>query len=119
MPRLIVAASALALGVGVAPVVFADSPSPTTGLKTEFFNNEDLTGDVVEQLDPTIDYRWEGVSPVAGIDAHTFSIRWTGTITPRYSEHYTFSTRSDDGIRVTIGGQRIIDNWTTHSVTTR
>ena len=45
-------------------------------------------------------------------------MRWTGTITPRYSETYTFATRSDDGIRVTIGGQTVIDNWTVHAVTT-
>src|SRR3954453_5848538 len=118
MRRFLVVASALTLGAGIAPVVFADSPTPAHGLKAEYFDNEDFTGDVAERVDPTIDFAWEGVSPADGIAAHTFSVRWTGTITPRYSEHYTFTTRSDDGIRVTIGGQQVIENWTEHAVKT-
>src|SRR4051812_24266528 len=118
MRRFLVVASALTLGAGIAPVVFADSPTPAHGLKAEYFDNEDFTGDVAERIDPTIDFKWEAVSPADGIAAHTFSVRWTGTITPRYSEHYTFTTRSDDGIRVTIGGQQVIENWTEHAVKT-
>ena len=40
-----------------------------------------------------------------------FSVRWSGTITPQYSETYTFSTHTDDGVRLWVNGQQIIDNW--------
>jgi alpha-tubulin suppressor-like RCC1 family protein len=40
-----------------------------------------------------------------------FTARWTGKVTPRYSERYTFSTFTDDGIRVWVDGQLIIDKW--------
>lgn len=44
-----------------------------------------------------------------------FSVRWNGKIEPQFSETYTFSTISNDGVRLHIDGKRIIDNWTTHS----
>lgn len=44
-----------------------------------------------------------------------FSVRWTGSIEPRHSEEYTFSTLSNDGVRLWIDGKLVIDNWTTHS----
>jgi hypothetical protein len=44
-----------------------------------------------------------------------FSVRWNGTIAPKYSEEYTFHTRSNDGVRLWIDGKPVIDNWTDHS----
>jgi GH43 family beta-xylosidase len=38
-------------------------------------------------------------------------IEWTGQIRPDFSEPYTFSTTSDDGVRLWIGGELVIDNW--------
>ena len=52
---------------------------------------------------------------MAGIGADTFSVRWSGAIIPRYSQTYTFSTTSDDGVRLWVNGTRVIDAWTTHS----
>ena len=43
-------------------------------------------------------------------------MRWRGQVEPRYSETYTFHTRSDDGTRLRINGQLLIDDWTTHPV---
>ena len=40
-----------------------------------------------------------------------FSIRWTGEITPRYSEVYTFHADHDDGVRLWVGGTAVIDRW--------
>ncbi|MFO8008656.1 MAG: PA14 domain-containing protein, partial [Candidatus Brocadiia bacterium] len=36
---------------------------------------------------------------------------------PLYSETYTFTTRSDDGVRLWVNGQSVIDNWTDHGPT--
>ena len=46
-----------------------------------------------------------------------FSIRWTGQIEGQYDETYTFYTNSDDGVRLWINGDVVIDNWTDHSAT--
>ncbi|MGB0646933.1 MAG: PA14 domain-containing protein, partial [Bradymonadia bacterium] len=44
-----------------------------------------------------------------------FRVRWSGYITPSYTETYTFATLSDDGIRVWIDDRLVIDNWTGHA----
>jgi len=49
------------------------------------------------------------------MEADTFSVRWTGLVSPRFSEVYTFYTESDDGVRLWVNGQLLIDNWTDHA----
>lgn len=44
-------------------------------------------------------------------------MRWNGQIQPQFTETYTFFTTSDDGVRLTVNGQRIIDNLTDHGPT--
>src|SRR5688500_19922919 len=46
-----------------------------------------------------------------------FSVRWSGKVTPLYTGNYTFITRSDDGVRLFVNNQRVIDNWAKHAVT--
>jgi hypothetical protein len=64
------------------------------------------------RTDSTINFDWGSGSPVGGMDSDMFSVRWTGQVSPRFSETYTFYTTTDDGARLTINGQLIIDNWT-------
>jgi YidC/Oxa1 family membrane protein insertase len=47
----------------------------------------------------------------------SFSVRWSGTLQPLYSEVYTLHTVSDDSIRLWIDGQKIIDNWAKEGLT--
>lgn len=85
------------------------------GLQGAYFDNQHFTGATVNRLDPRIGFSWGTASPIAGIGADTFSVRWTGAIIPRYSQTYTFSTTSDDGVRLWVNGTRVVDQWTTHS----
>ena len=82
-----------------------------TGLTGSYFNKPDLTGLVFTRTDATINFNWGNASPDPAIGADKFSLRWTGYILPFYSETYTFKTFSDDGDRVWINGQLIIDDW--------
>src|SRR5690606_21740450 len=68
--------------------------------------------------DPVIHFDWGYGAPAAGIGADTFSVRWTGQIEAEKTETYTFHTRSDDGVRLWVNDQLIIDNWTIHAPTT-
>ena len=58
-----------------------------------------------------------GGSPAAGVNADYVTARWTGTLTLVKGSN-TFTTVSDDGIRVSVGGASVIDNWTLHGATT-
>ncbi|MCX6344612.1 MAG: PA14 domain-containing protein [Armatimonadetes bacterium] len=87
------------------------------GLRAQYFDNIDFTAQKLVRSDANIDFNWGTGSPNASIGVDTFSVRWTGKIRPKYSETYTFYTTSDDGVRLWINGQLIIDNWTNHTAT--
>jgi hypothetical protein len=95
------------------------SPSPVigngNGLLATYFDNADLTGKSVTRTDKTINFDWGTGSPDPTIAADTFSARWTGQILAEKSETYTFYTQSDDGVRLWVNGQKLIDNWTVHA----
>jgi hypothetical protein len=88
-----------------------------TGLTGQYYNNVDLSNLVLTRTDPTINFYWGTGSPASSIAADTYSVRWTGEVAPRYSQTYTFYTTSDDGVRLRVNGQLLIDNWTNHGPT--
>jgi len=90
-----------------------------TGLAATYFSSNNLTNPVVSRLDPSMNFYIEnGASPAQGIAANTnYSVRWTGKIQAKFTEPYTIYTFSDDGVRMWINGQLLIDNWTTHGGT--
>jgi hypothetical protein len=46
-----------------------------------------------------------------------FSARYTGMIEAKHSEEYTFHTTSNDGVRLWVDNQLVLENWTDHSAT--
>jgi glucose/arabinose dehydrogenase len=93
------------------------NPINGTGLRGEYFDNQDFTGTRAARTDPTIAFDWGAAAPISGIATDTFSVRWTGQVMARYSETYTFYTTSDDGVRLWVNGQQVINNWTNHGPT--
>ncbi|MGG1641493.1 glycosyl hydrolase [Paenibacillus sp. NRS-1782] len=90
------------------------------GLRGEYFNDMNLDGTaVLVRTDSKLDYNWRAATPDPKVEADQFSVRWTGKIKPQYSEAYTFTTISDDGIRVWVDGKLIIDSWFKQSWTER
>jgi hypothetical protein len=88
------------------------------GLFAEYFDNFDLTNRKVTRIDSRVNFDWGTGSPDDAIESNTFSARWTGLVEPKVDGEYTFYTYSDDGVRLWVGGQPVIDNWTLHSATT-
>jgi alpha-L-fucosidase len=87
-----------------------------TGLSAAFWSNATFTGDpTVTRPDPGVNYNWKFTgSPDPAIPAEPFAGRWTGTVEAPFTERYTFSTVSDDTVRLWVNGQLIIDNTTPH-----
>ncbi len=79
--------------------------------KAEYFNNRKLDGSpVLVRNETKIDYDWGTGSPAAGIPADNFSARWTRKA--RFEAGaYQFKVTVDDGVRVWIDDDRIIDSW--------
>lgn len=89
----------------------ATNSVPTTGLLGLYYNEPDHTGAFKIRYDATIDYDWGEAAPFIGINSDHFSVRWLGTLTPQFTEHYTFHTVSDAGVRLYINTNLVIDGW--------
>jgi len=89
-----------------------------TGLSATYFNNADFTGTTVKRTDRSLNFRWGNGSPASSIGGDTFSARWTGQIASQFTETYTFSAFSDDGVRVWVNGVRIIDAFSKTTAST-
>lgn len=92
-----------------------------TGLFGQYFDNAsstyanatNFTGLAVTRVDPTVDFDWGQAAPVPAMGTNTFSIRWTGQVKPEHTETYSFFTDSNDGVKLWVNGQLIIDRWVT------
>ena len=82
-----------------------------TGLKGDYYDNEDFTAFELTRVDPTIDFNYGNSAPAPGMGNSSFSIRWTGFVEAEFSQTYTFYTLTDDGVRLWVNGQLLIDRW--------
>ena len=90
-----------------------------TGLRGEYFNNKTLTAPtVLTRTDATVNNDYGNGSPGSGVNSDNFSVRWSGQVEAPVSGTYTFSTISDDGVRLSVNGNQVINNWTDHGPAT-
>jgi hypothetical protein len=87
------------------------------GLVATYFDNNNFTGATITRRDPTVNFDWGAGSPDPAIAPTDFSVRWEGQVWAGYSETYTLYTLSDDGVRLWVNGQLLIDNWSYHAPT--
>ncbi len=73
---------------------------------------------MLTRTDPTVNFNWGIGQPAPQVQADNFPVRWTGQMLAPATGNYTFTTVSDDGVRLWVNGQRIIRNWTDHGATT-
>lgn len=57
-------------------------------------------------------------SPGANVPADQFSVRWNTTATVSDAGNYVFTATADDGIRLWVDGDLMIDHWAEHSAAT-
>lgn len=97
---------------------FVTAPGGESGLKGEYFDNEDLKGTpVLVRTDRHVHFDWGEGSFAPGQPVDHFAIRWTGYFIPKESGDYQFFTSADDGVRLYIDDERTIDDWLPHSQT--
>ncbi|GAA1512390.1 hypothetical protein GCM10009827_028340 [Dactylosporangium maewongense] len=85
--------------------------APSAPFLGEYFNNQQLDGPpALTRQDPVVDFIWSVDPPGPGVNADHFSARWSKTdffATGRYR----FTVASDDGARLFIDDQIVIDQW--------
>lgn len=105
----------------------------TSGSSTTYSNSANfntVTASGFTRVDPTVDFVFSttttgvaantggtainGVAPIGAIattSPYTYTVRWKGQIQPQYSQTYYFDVLSNDGAKLFVNGQLIIDNW--------
>ncbi len=94
-------------------------PIVTNNWRAEYYNNMALSGTpVLVREEATINYEWHGASPVPGIvNPDNFSVRWSRSV-PFNAGRYRFSVTADDGVRLWVNNQLVIDQWRDQPMTT-
>jgi uncharacterized repeat protein (TIGR03806 family) len=93
-----------------------------SGLKGEYWTNQNKTftgSPTATRTDAVVDFNWGSGSPASGVGVDTFTVRWTGKVQPAASESYTFFTTTDDGVRLWVNNQLVIDSWVDQGPTER
>jgi beta-glucosidase len=97
---------------------FVTAPGGAPGLKGEYFNNQDLAGTpALVRTDRRIRFEWGEDGYTSGGPTEHFSVRWTGYFVPKISGEYKFYVSADDGVRLYLDDQRVIDDWQRHAET--
>jgi uncharacterized protein YgiM (DUF1202 family) len=76
-----------------------------------YWDNQNFSGNPkIIRTDPAINFNWQTGSPDPAIPSDHFSARWYGTFNFAAGT-YTFRAGADDGIRVAIDGNIVINAW--------
>jgi hypothetical protein len=112
-------------GVGGSPVVVGNyliNPAIGNGLGLAgwyYANTQTPNGTsyTAARIDPTINFNWNGNSPISGVGATNWAAEWNGTIEAETTGTYTFYTVADDGVTLSVNGQLLINDFVAQAPT--
>lgn len=89
------------------------------GLKGEYYNqSRTFDGEpTLVRTDEVVDFDWGGESPDELINDDNFTARWTGKIVPQFTENYRLYVVADDGVRLYLNGNMLINAWVPQGAT--
>jgi hypothetical protein len=102
-------------GVALATFLNVTSIGGGTGLTGAYFSGQLETFNnppTLVRTDATVNFDWgTGGAPDPSINGNLFTALWTGAVQPQFNETYHFYTTTDDGVRLWVNGQLIINEW--------
>ena len=82
------------------------------GLRGDYFDNIQLSGQpAVQRIDPQIQFGWTLFSPHEKLNYDWYSARWTGQLKAPQTGTYKIGIEGNDGYRLWLNGELLIDNW--------
>lgn len=86
----------------------------------QYYDNRDLQGNpVLLRCDEDINFFWGEGIPGSSVPPDNFSIRWNRTINFSETGWYRFRTFTDDGLRLYLDGEELINDWVARSFAER
>ena len=90
----------------------------TNGLTASYYKGTELEGAaLLQRMEETVNFRATDGLIVPEIGKSNWSARYEGFIEAPITGKIKIWTRSDDGVRLFIGDNKAIDNWTNHGPT--
>jgi len=80
-----------------------------------YYASEDFSGEAIEEYAHRIEFDWQRDPPRSGIPKDSFSVRWDTCLVVEDETKLRFTVTSDDGSRVLVDDETIVDNWGTHA----
>ncbi|MHC4753136.1 MAG: PA14 domain-containing protein, partial [Planctomycetota bacterium] len=101
--------------------------APYAGIKAEYYNwtsaaippsrSAAFSTLVLTRIESEINHHLGEGSPDPLVNVDQFAGRWSAELDVAFSEPHTFWTLTDDGVRVWLDGELIIDDWNDHGPT--
>jgi len=103
-----------------AALLYQEENAHHSGLKAEYFNNNNFSGGpLVTRFDTAIDFKWFDRAPVPGLKSDSFSVRWTGLLLPPVEGRYCLGVNLLGGFRLYINDSLNIEFSDRHLVQTQ
>ncbi|WP_328184815.1 PA14 domain-containing protein [Marinobacter sp. OP 3.4] len=91
-----------------------------SGFVGQYFDGTGFDELIYVRLDDIVDFDWGRNSAPDGLPLDNFSVRWFSQFVPPHSSgtrDYRFTVSSDDGVRLYLDGDLVIDEWQGQAVT--
>ncbi|MFZ0826159.1 MAG: chitobiase/beta-hexosaminidase C-terminal domain-containing protein [Verrucomicrobiia bacterium] len=114
-------------GVTVASFINSSAIGNGTGLLGQYWTNTTSvaftnvsfnTLPTLTRTDAVVNFNWNTTGPDPKIGQTNFTTRWTGSVQPQFNETYTFYATADDGVRLWVNGQMLVNAWVNQAPTT-
>jgi beta-glucosidase len=90
------------------------------GLRGEYFDNIKLEGSPkISRIDRQVQFGWTLFPPHPDLAYDWYSVRWTGQLKAPATGTYRIGVEGNDGYRLYLDGQLLIDNWQKRSHQTK
>ncbi|HEX8913611.1 MAG TPA: PA14 domain-containing protein [Humisphaera sp.] len=89
------------------------------GLVANYYADPNFQNLALARTDATVDFNWGTDAPAPGVPAEGFSVRWSGQVAAPASGTFKLLADSAGGVRVTVDGKTVIDDWSPHARRTK
>lgn len=106
----------------------AKSDATQMGLTGSYYGTTDFSQKpLLTRVDPRVSFRWDRLGPTdelvargelthaQAVPSDGFAVRWQGQLLPPVDGEYELHVSADDGVRLSINGEMIVDDWQSQS----
>lgn len=116
MALAFIAAVMIVLAVGLGRSVVRGPSGPWLG---EYYEGKDFEGDARIRYTRKLEFDWGKDRPFRGVPKDKWSAIYTTCLVVDEEAEYRFRVTSDDGSRLYVDDEKLIENWGPHSPRTR